>query len=142
MLKKTITYTDYNGNKRVEDFYFNLDEAEVTKMELGVRGGLSETMKKIINAQDVPTLVDQFDKIVLASIGEKSADGKFFEKSDEITNRFKHSAAYSVLFMELISDADAASAFMNGIIPVDAAKQIEEHPEVVEQLKSDLHIVD
>lgn len=142
MLKKTITYKDYNDVERVEDFYFNLDMSELTMMELGVSGGLSEVLKKIVNAHDVPTLIAQFDKIVMASIGEKSADGKFFEKSEEISRRFKNTRAYDVLFMELVSDAKAASDFLNAIIPAGAAKQLEEHPEIVESVKRDLHITD
>ena len=29
MIKKTVTYTDYNGVERTESFYFNLSKAEV-----------------------------------------------------------------------------------------------------------------
>ena len=32
MLKKTITYTDYNGVRRTEDFWFNLSKAEIMEM--------------------------------------------------------------------------------------------------------------
>ena len=41
MLKKTITYTDYNDNERTEDFYFNFSKAELTEMELSTVGGLT-----------------------------------------------------------------------------------------------------
>ena len=34
MYIKTINYTDYNGNTRTEDHYFNLTEAEALEMEM------------------------------------------------------------------------------------------------------------
>lgn len=119
MLKKTITYTDYNGVERKEDFYFNLSKAEIMEMELGTAGGFAEMIQKIIDAQDGPTIVKIFKDLVLKAYGEKSADGKRFIKSEEISKGFEQTEAYSNLFMELSTDAKAASDFINGIIPVD-----------------------
>ena len=119
MLKKTITYTDYNGVERKEDFYFNLSKAEIMEMELGTAGGFAEMIQKIIDAQDGPTIVKIFKDLVLKAYGEKSADGKRFIKSEEISKGFEQTEAYSNLFMELPTDAKAASDFINGIIPVD-----------------------
>ena len=117
MLKKTITYTDFNGMERSEDFYFNLTKAEVMEMEMSTVGGLSEMIQRIIAAQDTPSIVKVFKDLVLKSYGEKSADGKRFIKTPEITEAFSQTEAYSVLFMELATDADSAAAFVNGIIP-------------------------
>lgn len=125
MLKKTITYTDYNGTERTEDFYFNLTKAELMEMEMGTTGGLAESIKNIVSAQDAPKIIKIFKELILKAYGEKSADGKRFVKSDELATAFSHTEAYSQLFMELASDADAASAFINGIIPGDLAKQID-----------------
>ena len=119
MLKKTITYTDYNGSERTEDFYFNLTKAEVMEMELSVNGGLAEMIRKIIASQDTPSLVKIFKDLVLRAYGEKSADGKRFIKNEELKNEFVQTEAYSQLFMELATDADAASNFVNGIVPAD-----------------------
>jgi len=140
MYKKTIEYLDYNGLSRKEDFYFNLDEAEITKMELGISGGLSEMIKRIVSAQDVPSLVDEFDSIICASYGVKSPDGKRFVKSKELTDEFKQTRAYSNLFMELISDADASTAFINGIVPKSAVKKLEENKDLVDKINKDLGI--
>lgn len=117
MLKKTITYTDFNGMERSEDFYFNLTKAEVMEMEMSTVGGLSEMIQRIIAAQDTPSIIKVFKDLVLKSYGEKSADGKRFIKTPEIAEAFSQTEAYSVLFMELATDADAAAAFVNGIIP-------------------------
>lgn len=123
MLKKSITYTDYNGNERKEDFWFNLSKAEIMEMELGVSGGMTEMVQRIIDAQDAPSLVKVFKDLILKAYGEKSADGKHFIKSDEIRTKFSQTEAYSNLFMELATDADAASKFVNGIMPADMSQQ-------------------
>lgn len=117
MLKKAITYTDYNGVERTEDFYFNLSKAEVMEMELGTVGGLAEMLKRIVDSQDVPALIKNFKEIILKAYGEKSPDGKRFIKSEELSTAFAQTEAYSTLFMELATDHEAASVFINGIIP-------------------------
>ena len=126
MLKKTITYTDYNGLERTEDFYFNLSKAEVMEMEMSTTGGLAEMIQRIVSAQDAPAIIKIFKDLVLKAYGEKSADGKRFMKEDEygrpLYKNFEQTEAYSILFMELATDADAASKFVNGIVPADVAE--------------------
>lgn len=132
MLKKTITYTDYNGAERKEDFYFNLTKAEIMEMEMSISGGLTEMINRIVAAQDAPAIVKIFKELILKAYGEKSADGRRFMKVDEngvpLSINFSQTEAYSQLFMELATDADAASAFVNGIVPnvegVDAAPKL------------------
>ena len=117
MLKKTIKYTDYNGEERSEDFYFNLSKAEIMEMEMSQNGGMSEYIKKIVNTQDNVSIMNLFKEIIQKSYGEKSLDGKRFIKNKELTEAFTQTEAYTELFVELVSDADAAAKFVNGIIP-------------------------
>lgn len=117
MITKTITYVDYNGTERTEDFYFNLTKAEAMEWEMSKAGGLAELIKKVVAAQDMPTLISLFKELILKSYGEKSLDGKRFIKSKEISEAFSQTEAYSQLFMELATDADKAAAFVNGIVP-------------------------
>lgn len=117
MLKKTIPYKDYNGNERSEDFYFHLSEAEVMEMEMSTAGGLAEMIRGIVAAQDAPAIIKIFKDLILKAYGEKSPDGKRFIKSEELSKAFSETEAYSVLFMELATDADAAAKFVNGIVP-------------------------
>ena len=117
MLKKTIKYTDYDGNEREEDFYFNLNKAEVTEMELSKQVGLSEYIKRIVAAQDAPSLIELFKELICKSYGEKSLDGKRFVKSKELTEEFTQTEAYAELFVELASNAEEATKFVNGIMP-------------------------
>lgn len=128
MLKKTIKYTDYNGVERTEDFYFNLNKAEIMEMQLTTVGGLDAYLKKIISAQDMPTLMRIFKDLVLKSYGIKSDDGRRFIKNEKLREEFEQTEAYSILYMELSTDADAAAAFVNGIIPADVAKQLPKDP--------------
>lgn len=119
MLKKTITYTDYNDNERTEDFYFNLTKAELTEMEFSTNGGFAETIQQIITAKDTAALIKIFKELLLRSYGEKSSDGKRFVKSDELRDGFAQTEAYSNLFMELATNEEAASTFIKGILPKD-----------------------
>lgn len=117
MLKKTVTYRDYNDVERTEDFYFNLSKAELLEMELGTSGGLAEMIRKIVAAQDAPAIIKVFKELVLKAYGEKSADGKRFIKSEELSEAFSQTEAYSQIFMELATDDNKAAEFVNGIVP-------------------------
>ena len=126
MLKKTISYVDYDGNDRTEDFYFNLNKAEIVELELGTTGGLTKTLEKIVQEKDNKRIVEYFKDIILKAYGEKSADGRRFVKSQELRDAFEQTEAYAELFMELSSNAKAAAEFVSGIVPKetsDAAKQ-------------------
>ena len=119
MLVKRIKYQDFNGNEREEDFMFNLTQAEVMELELSTAGGLAESIQKIVAAQDAPEIIKIFKELILKAYGEKSADGKMFVKSEEISKNFSYTNAYSQLFMELATNDEAAAAFVNGIVPQD-----------------------
>lgn len=120
MIAKTITYTDYNGLERTETFFFNLSKAELMEMELSREGGLSEKMQQVIDAKDVPSIITIFKDLLLKAYGVKSDDGRRFIKSKELSEEFAQTEAYSILFMELASDAEKAAAFISGIIPKTA----------------------
>ena len=136
MLKKTIKYTDYNGVEREEEFLFHLSKAELMEMEMGTTGGLAESIQKIVAAQDTPAIIKIFKDIILKAYGEKSADGKRFIKVDDngikLSNAFTQTEAYSNLFMELATDADAAAKFIKGIIPSDIDISDEQLKQVTE----------
>ena len=122
MLKKTVTYVDYNGVERTEDFYFNLSKAEVAEMELSVEGGFSKMLEEIVKSKDNVKIMELFKQMVLKAYGEKSADGKRFVKSKELSEAFSQTEAYSEIFMELALDEKAAAAFVNGIMPANLGK--------------------
>lgn len=134
MLTKAITYTDYNGNKKTKNFYFNLTKTELTMMELTDNAGILETIKKIVNESDRKKIVEMFERIVLGSVGEKSADGEHFEKSEKIREDFKNHPAYDVLFMELISSDKTMSDFINAILPSDIAEAAKKNDKTLNDL--------
>lgn len=119
MIGYPITYKDYNGIERTEKHYFNLNESEILELEITTEGGYIETMKAIINSKDQASLMKNFKKIILNSYGIKSPDGKSFMKSEKISNEFACTEAYNVLFMELVTDSEKASKFINGVFPND-----------------------
>lgn len=128
MYTKRMTYTDYNGVQRTEDFRFNFTKAELVEMEMTASGGLEVMIQNIIDAQDKAELIKIFKKLILDSYGVKSPDGKRFIKSEELREEFAQTEAYSDLFILLSSNDDEAAKFINGIIP-DGMPKVEIDPE-------------
>lgn len=123
MLKKTITYEDFNGTTLKEDFFFHLSKAELIELEMSHQGGLSATLARIVAAEDAKSIIEEFKNIILTSYGVRSDDGKRFIKSQELREEFVSTEAYSTLFMELVTDTDAAVEFVNGVIPAGMAEE-------------------
>ena len=139
MLKKLIHYMDYDGRERSENFYFYLSKAELMEMELSSVGGMQNLIQLIIEKQDIPKIMEAFKTIILKAYGEKSPDGRRFIKSKELSEAFSQTEAYSNLYMELVTNAEAAATFINGIVPEDvaeyAAKRREEENKANEESK-------
>lgn len=137
MYRKTVTYTDYNGDERTETFWFHLSKAEIAEMELSTTGGLKSKIEKIISTKDTPGLVKIFKELLLMSYGEKSDDGRRFVKNKELRDAFSQTEAYSEIFMELATDDKAAAEFVNNILPKDVAEQVKKQaPEIVERINN------
>lgn len=128
MLKKSITYTDFNDETKIEDFYFHLGQADLVELQFSKEGGLEEWIKRV-TASDDPTkhgadIMREFRRLIAVSVGKKNDDGTRFIKNDSIRDDFLNSPAYDVLFMELITDAGAAAAFVNGLVPKQLQDQV------------------
>lgn len=119
MLKKTITYTDYNGEERTEDFYFNLNKVECMELEFSVAPGetLSNSIQTLVNAQDMGTVIATIKKIVLMAYGVKSPDGKKFVKNQRLREEFEQTPAFEQLYWDLITDSNSAADFLSGVMP-------------------------
>lgn len=116
MLKETVTYIDFDGNERTEDFYFNLNRAELIKMATSKNGGIEAYIKQILASQDAEQIMNMFEKILDSSYGEKSLDGRKFMKSKEILDNFKSTEAYSDIYTRLCTDAKFAADFIDNVI--------------------------
>ena len=136
MLKKTITYKDYDGTERTEDFFFNMSKAEILEMEMSIDGGMKQMLEKIVQAQDVPKIAHYFKKIVLQAYGEKSPDGKRFIKSKELSEAFSQTEAFSDLYIELATNTKEASDFINVLFPAKAMDEIRENFEKNQEINS------
>ena len=117
MIKWPITYTDYNGEEHTEDFYFNLNKAEIMEMDLNANGAYAAYLQRIVDERDGRLLAQEFKNLILRSYGKKSDDGRRFVKSPEIVDEFVQSEAYSELFMQLATDQAACEKFVRGIMP-------------------------
>lgn len=125
MLKKTIKYKDFLGEDQERDFYFHISKAELIELEVEYKDGLAAMLKAIVGTEDAKELVAQFKRIILLAYGERSSDGQYFDKSEEMRERFKHHAAYEALFMELSTQDKAAAIFLKGILPDDLGGMID-----------------
>lgn len=130
MLKKVITYTDYDGLERTEEFRFNLTKAELMDMELTTVGTFSQLLQKIIDEKDLSRLAKLFKEVLLKSYGVKSDDGKRFIKSEELSTAFSQTEAYNVLYMDLLGDTEYAVKFINEIMPKDLTNAAAKAPNV------------
>lgn len=125
MLKKTITYTDFNGVERTEDFYFNLSKTELQEMELSIDGGMSAKLTAIQAAKDVKEMRNFFEFIIRKAYGEKSPDGRRLMKEDgKLAQAFIETPAYDILFQDLLLGEHALTEFLIGIVPADVAAQV------------------
>lgn len=131
MLKKTIAFTDFDGNERKEDFYFNLTKAELMEMELSEVGGLEKMIQKIIEEQNQSRIIAVFKDMIMKSYGVKSPDGRRFIKNKEVLDDFTQTEAFSVLFMELATDEAEAAKFIKGIMPADISEEVEKQNNVI-----------
>lgn len=125
MLKKAITYTDFNGNEVTDICYFNMTKTELIELENQGAVGFSNIIQNIIETTDERALIEIFKKVVQMSYGVKSEDGKRFIKSDDIRIDFTHTAAYDALFVELATDSESALAFFKGVFPADMTKDFD-----------------
>lgn len=125
MIKKTMTYKDYDGNERTEDFWFNLTKAEAAKLEFGTTGGVSKMIERIIQEQDAKRILEVFEDLICRSYGKKSPDGKRFVKNQAQTEEFLQTEAYSDLFIEFMNNPDEFSKFFAGVLNFDTNVQAE-----------------
>lgn len=144
MLKRTISYEDYDGNRRTEDHYFNMNKSEVIKW-LTTSGDytLDKVMERLTKERNGKEIMRIFEEMIKISYGKKSLDGRKFEKSEDIWNDFYQTEAYSELFTELVTDATKAAGFFNGIIPKqlgDEVKKImDQYPDGIPDKLKDYH---
>ena len=133
MFAKKITYTDFSGETRTEEFYFHMSKTDIVKWQYSVNGGIDELFKKVINTNDQSALIDLTTDLIHRAYGEKSVDGKRFEKRRngvDLADAFEQTSAYDVLFMELVSNSEAASQFINGIMPPELVAQLDAAPKL------------
>lgn len=117
MIKWPITYTDYNGEERTEDFYFNFNKAEVMEMNLRHNGAYKAYLEGIVAARDGEKMAEVVKDFILKAYGQKDPDGRRFVKSAELSESFSQTEAYSDLYMELFTDQNKMIKFIQGVLP-------------------------
>lgn len=124
MLKKTITFTNFNDEECTDDFYFNLTEAELALMDASRSGGMQAYLERIVRQKDITKIAEEFQALIRKAYGVKSDDGRRFIKSEQLSDEFEQTNAYSELVVEILSDEAAAAAFISGIMPKKLQEQM------------------
>lgn len=125
MLKKTISYFDFDNQETSETFYFNLSQAELLELELTTEGGYGEYLQKLAEEASLRPgdLIKELKFLIKKAYGERSEDGKRFVKSEKLSEDFGFTNAYAALFFELSTNVDSTVEFVNGIMPGEVAKE-------------------
>ena len=132
MVKKTITFTNFEGEETTKDFYFNLSKMEFRVLDRKIPGGLENMINEIRTEKDSDRLVDLLDLLILESYGEKGEDGRFVKEDSRgrrLSSYFKVSEAWDVLFMNLIHNENELNEFLTGIVPKDVGAKAQEYIE-------------
>ena len=135
MIKKTLTYYDFNDQEVTEELYFHLSSIELTRMIAKYDGDLEGYINKIVAAGDLMAMVNILEDLLLSSYGVKSEDGRRFIKGPEVVNSFEWSQAYAELFETLLNNPKETREFGIGLIL--SAKQQEELKDKIKQLPVD-----
>lgn len=133
MLKKTITYENYNGDTVTDDFYFNLTKVECMELEysFGANNTLSNTITTLVESKDIGALIAAIKKILLMSYGVKTPDGNRFIKNDSVREEFEQSPAFEKIYWDLVTNQDEAASFISGIVPQNVRDSLGENPKQV-----------
>lgn len=126
MVKKTITYTDFEGKETTKDFYFNLSKMEFRRLDRKIPGGLEHMIDQIRTEKDEDRMIDLLDILILESYGERAEDGRFVKEDPygrRLSSFFKISEAWDTLFMNLVQNENELQEFLTGIVPKDVAEQ-------------------
>ena len=123
MIKRTITYTNFNGEEKTRDCYFHLSQEKLTQLQVNYPGGFGEAIKQATETQDLQALFNVFRTLILTSYGEKSEDGESFIQNEKLSEQFSYTPAYAKLYEELMANDTAASDFINAVIPAIEQQQ-------------------
>lgn len=126
MFKKSLTYKDWNGVERTEEFRFNLSKTDIQLLNAKHPGGLFNYMKSCYEAMDVPKMMDFFVMLIMESYGVVSEDGRRFEKSPELSKAFQETKAFDEIFQWLYNEKGAINEFLTKVVPDDLASKVTE----------------
>lgn len=133
MFTHKITYQDFNGVERTEDFHFHLSLPETTRIEAEIGKGLEEHTKELVANGDLGKLLGFLEDVILNAYGKKTTDGRSFQKSAAIRSEFEHSQAYAEFFEQLLTTPDLARRFGAGVADNGKSKKNSVSPTVVQQ---------
>ena len=129
MIKKNIKFVDFDGNEKEKTFYFNLTQAEMSRMAIEEGWYLGDRIVEIAKSKDIPQIVTILEDVVLRAYGERTPDGGFIKKKPDgtkLADIFVTSPAYNELYVELLQNPERFTEFINSLVPPEMNRQVEE----------------
>ena len=129
MIKKTIQYHDYDGNLREDDFYFNLTQVELAKIngDPSLPGGLQASAERAARNNDSGEMVRIIDMMISRSYGMKLPDGAFVKRNASglpLYEMFVNTEAYDNLMTELVQSEDGIVNFLTGCLSKETQDKV------------------
>ena len=111
--------TDYTleNYQKIYNSAKKLDLSKASHLDLNIK------YPAIIDAKEEGRLASIIEELLLKAYGKKSPDGRTFDKSEEISNEFKHTMAYSNIFIRLVSDANYTAKWIESVISQPTAQK-------------------
>lgn len=115
-----VPFKDFKGNPRTKSVDFNLTETEVLKLLAEFKSvlGWVDSLKgqeRDLETEEVIGFYNAFEEILLSAYGIPSEDGLHFRKGGRYD--FEESALFSACMMEFVTNPEATSKLLEGIMP-------------------------
>lgn len=135
MYRTSVKYENFNGVEKERTLYFNLTNQELAEMKYSTNGDFEEIIEEVIKNKDYVKMLNVFEELVKKAYGEKSEDGEYFDKSEEVFNRFKYSNAYDAFMNKLMTKDDELQNFVFNVIPKSLSDEAKKNAEVKKKIE-------
>ena len=120
MIRKTLTYLDYEGQEHTKDFYFSLNQTEFALMNNRLPGGFDAYLKRIQEDHNEEKLLELLTMFIVEGYGIRESDDDFVKEDEQgrkLGKRFKCTEACDNLITELLEKENNIGAFLTGMLP-------------------------
>lgn len=120
MIRKTLTYKDYEGVEHTKDFYFSLNQTEFALMNNKMPGGFEAYLKRIQEDHNEEKLLEMLVWFIEEGYGIRMGDDDFIKEDEvgrKLGKRFRCTEACDNLITELLEKENNIGTFLIGMLP-------------------------